>query len=265
MKKRILVSLVLVASSMSRGEGRELNYDEAQLYGEIAYEVGLYYGFGSINKAFEKTKGHGIKRMPWQPIDDRMREVFHPSEYGHGPKDKEKPYNYSSDVVNRGMAYYTLAAVPFYLTSGKRLGGFLTIVHMIESTFYLNTLLRTVFSRFRPRSVYRSDTDYNEAPRNSFPSGHASQAFAWASAAVLITDLGFTGKCVFYGLATGASLFRLSGGQHFFSDLVAGAAVGIAVPYGVYGLLHKKDKPAEESYGLELSLRPDQVVLTYRF
>ncbi len=256
----ILTTLFLSIPNPIFGEGRELNFNESQIYWELAYEVGLYYGFKPVNDAFERPKGQGIKRMPWQPIDDSFRHIFHPSEYGTDPLDKEEPYNHGSDLANRAMAYYTLGAVPLYIESGKRLGAVFTTLHMIETTFYLNTLLRTIFSRFRPRSVYRNDTDYDKAPRNSFPSGHASQAFAWATSAILITDLGPLGSAAFYSIATVASLLRLSGGQHFFSDLVAGAIVGTAVPWGVYHSLHKK-----EASSFSLDVLPNELQITYRF
>ena len=56
-----------------------------------------------------------------------------------------------------------------------------------------------------------------------FPSGHATQAFA------LFTALAFflpRGRLLFLVLATGVALSRVVMGEHFLSDVVAGAGIG---------------------------------------
>jgi membrane-associated phospholipid phosphatase len=60
----------------------------------------------------------------------------------------------------------------------------------------------------------------------SFPSGHASTAFATAS--VLQRELGWKVGAPAYAAATWVSMSRLSENRHYASDVVFGAALGIA-------------------------------------
>jgi membrane-associated phospholipid phosphatase len=57
----------------------------------------------------------------------------------------------------------------------------------------------------------------------SFPSGHATTAFA---AAVILAFLYPRGACVFVGLAVLVGLSRVALGAHFPSDVLAGATLG---------------------------------------
>jgi undecaprenyl-diphosphatase len=68
----------------------------------------------------------------------------------------------------------------------------------------------------------------------SFPSGHATTAFA---AAVLLSLRYPRGAAVFFGLAVLVGLSRVVLGSHFPSDVVAGAALGSLVALAARGML----------------------------
>jgi membrane-associated phospholipid phosphatase len=59
----------------------------------------------------------------------------------------------------------------------------------------------------------------------SFPSGHSSAAFATAT--VLQRDLGWRVGAPAYGVAAYVAVSRLTENQHFLSDVIFGAAVGL--------------------------------------
>jgi hypothetical protein len=61
--------------------------------------------------------------------------------------------------------------------------------------------------------------------RNSFPSGHASETFAFATA--LERHLGWRGAVPAYLFSSYVAASRLHENRHFLSDVVFGAAVGI--------------------------------------
>jgi hypothetical protein len=61
--------------------------------------------------------------------------------------------------------------------------------------------------------------------KNSFPSGHASDTFAFATA--LERHLGWRYAVPAYTLASYVAISRLPANRHWFSDVVFGAAVGI--------------------------------------
>jgi membrane-associated phospholipid phosphatase len=61
--------------------------------------------------------------------------------------------------------------------------------------------------------------------RNSFPSGHAADTFAFATA--LERHLGWKGAVPAYVFASYVAISRLPANRHWFSDAVFGSAVGI--------------------------------------
>jgi len=61
--------------------------------------------------------------------------------------------------------------------------------------------------------------------RNSFPSGHAADTFAFATA--LERHLGWRGAVPAYAYSTYVAFSRLPANRHWFSDAVFGTAVGV--------------------------------------
>lgn len=73
------------------------------------------------------------------------------------------------------------------------------------------------------------ESDYfRESWRQSFPSGHAATAFAFA---VGLSWVFPRGKAIFFGLATLAGIQRLVSNSHWPSDVIVGAAVGVTCGY----------------------------------
>jgi hypothetical protein len=79
---------------------------------------------------------------------------------------------------------------------------------------------------------------------SSFPSTHSM--IAWSSAAVIASEYnGPMTKITAYTLATGLSLTRVLGQQHFPSDVLVGSAVGWLIGRYVY---RKHNRPLEPRY-----------------
>lgn len=78
---------------------------------------------------------------------------------------------------------------------------------------------------------------------DSFPSGHAAQAFAIASAVSLHADNPWVGAAA-YGLAGLVGLSRLETRDHFSSDVVAGALVGTVIGRAVVPLNQRRRQGA---------------------
>jgi membrane-associated phospholipid phosphatase len=74
----------------------------------------------------------------------------------------------------------------------------------------------------------------------SFPSGHASLAFAVATSYWLarrdLTGSPGAASWVAVGAAAGVGAFRILAGRHFLSDVVAGALLGIAGGAAVHAI-----------------------------
>jgi membrane-associated phospholipid phosphatase len=62
----------------------------------------------------------------------------------------------------------------------------------------------------------------------SFPSGHATNIFAFAT---VIAMLWPKGRVLLYTVAVWIAASRVLIGQHYFTDVVAGAILGTVIPY----------------------------------
>jgi membrane-associated phospholipid phosphatase len=96
-------------------------------------------------------------------------------------------------------------------------------------------LLKDTFGRARPNTnegTWKFDGWRTDNPHNSFPSGHATNAFAAATAIAAHSD-GWIVPTIAYTLATGVAFSRVNDRAHFPSDVVAGALIGQAVARGL--------------------------------
>ena len=95
---------------------------------------------------------------------------------------------------------------------------------------WLNYLLKAAVDRSRPPQAIGFDALVGVPSSPSFPSGHAMSAFAVAGAiAVLAPRL----RVPVLALAAAIAFSRVYLGVHFWIDVLAGAALGLAVGVGV--------------------------------
>jgi membrane-associated phospholipid phosphatase len=89
-------------------------------------------------------------------------------------------------------------------------------------------LLKTITGRVRPSQGSDAD-EFRAFSRNqSFPSGHATEAFAVASVFAARSD-GWVVPTLSYTLASMVGLARVHDRAHFASDVFAGAVIGTAI------------------------------------
>lgn len=93
------------------------------------------------------------------------------------------------------------------------------LVYASAVTAQLTTLLKNTVRRTRPNG----DNDL------SFPSGHAAGAFVGASYAQF--RYGWQWGLPLYGVATAISLQRINADDHYWTDVIAGAALGSGCAY----------------------------------
>jgi PAP2 superfamily len=95
-------------------------------------------------------------------------------------------------------------------------------------------VLKNVFGRERP-GVSNGETVFRPGSGNdSFPSGHATQAFSIASV-VAMRSRGWIVPTLAYTAATFVAFDRVNDRAHFPSDVVAGAALGLATGRFIVG------------------------------
>ena len=101
--------------------------------------------------------------------------------------------------------------------------------------------LKLVFWRERP-GVDNSNGKFfkrSAGADGSFPSTHS--VIAWSSAAVLADEYPSTlSRLLIYGAATGVSITRVAGQQHFPSDVLVGSAAGWLIGHYVFRHRHRE-------------------------
>ena len=120
----------------------------------------------------------------------------------------------------------------------------------VAMTQQVTHVLKGAFGRSRPYMSadslahdWNPGTGFGTSDRRSFPSGHTSHAFAFASA--LSHEIshnwpraGRIATPLLYAGATGAALARVYHDKHWASDVTVGAAVGILTSRATLGFLH---------------------------
>ena len=136
----------------------------------------------------------------------------------------------SKDVSNLGAVYTVLP-----VTIGMYVGGALAHNAKARETGVLSGeaivdtlidtgVLKVIFRRPRPFEDNGKGTFFTGG--SSFPSGHAAESWALASVVAHEYNENIFYPIAAYGLASLVSFSRLSGQQHFASDVFFGAAMG---------------------------------------
>ncbi|HKF21778.1 MAG TPA: capsule assembly Wzi family protein [Candidatus Angelobacter sp.] len=160
---------------------------------------------------------------------------------------------HSSTISNGGVALAVGGTGSLYLLGKLRSDEHQKETGILAGEAAVNSLIvveaiKAITRRSRPnesdgQGKFGSGTSLN----SSFPSMHA--ALAWSAATVLTHEYpGVMTKILGYGLASTVSLARVTGKDHFPSDVVVGSALGWMIGEQVYGTHHNSELPGE-GYG----------------
>lgn len=148
----------------------------------------------------------------------------------------------SSRSSDAGLAVAGGSTVAFYLV-GLRTGnrqlretGALGGEAMVDG-LAVDEVLKYAFQRQRPREGSGAGRFFQSGSGNSFPSLHSTLSFAVASI-VAHEYSGWLTQTLAYGGASAISLARVTGGQHFPSDIFVGATFGYLIGRQVYHAHH---------------------------
>lgn len=170
-----------------------------------------------------------------------------------------KPLDITSDILQ--YASFLLPAVLFTTDMDQWITIGVMYAESALLSYGLKNFGKAAVTRYRPYNYFTGapvteDNDFQK----SFPSGHTTMAFTGAAFASYTFSQYFpdskwkipiiAGSYVFAG--TTAAL-RITGGNHFFSDVLAGAVIGtlsgFLIPY-----LHKTEKNINESLSKNSSI-----------
>jgi hypothetical protein len=104
----------------------------------------------------------------------------------------------------------------------------------------VDEVLKYTFQRQRPFENNGAGRFFQSGSQNAFPSAHATLAFAFASV-VAHEYPGWLTKMLAYGGASAISLARVTGKEHFPSDVFVGGVLGYFIGEHVYRSHHDRD------------------------
>lgn len=132
-----------------------------------------------------------------------------------------------------GSAYLWVAVLMIYLLIGRRKKIAIILIITIMFGMIVNDDIKDIVGRIRPDNVMVGS--YFSVHNYSFPSGHTQTAFLIAT--VLSAYIAWRYRLAVYLMAAAVGVSRLYLGFHYFTDAVAGAAVGILLGViAIYGL-----------------------------
>jgi membrane-associated phospholipid phosphatase len=180
-----------------------------------------------------------LKKRPPESLDEQMLRLART--WAHTPSRERAVARFS--LLGEHAGVWFAIGVGGAALDGTRRARWLRATRTVGEMYALNTALKLVVRRRRPRlrglpALTRTPTEL------SFPSAHASTAFAGALA---YSRLGLP-RAPLYALAAGLSYSRLYLGVHYPSDVLAGALLGTAV-----AAVHAGDGRGEASSSDEAS------------
>lgn len=157
----------------------------------------------------------------------------------------------ASRFASRAGSLYTLGVVSgtFYLVGRKtkdaraRETGVLGAEALIDSLI-VGRALKAITQRARPLAG-RERSEFFEGG-TSFPSGHAIQAWSFATIVANEYHHHRMVKVAAYGIASAVSVARFTGQEHYLSDVLVGSALGYGIGQYVY---HAHHRPTSNTSG----------------
>lgn len=160
-------------------------------------------------------------------------------------------------VTYLGDGLMSLMTVIILLTIKYRYA-LITALSSIVSAGITQTLKHTIYDDVvRPKKFFEGVQELYLVPGvdnhlyNSFPSGHATSAFALFFSLALITK-SHSLKIALFILALLTAYSRIYLSQHFFEDVYAGSLIGLATTITVFYIIQKNHKPWMENSILKL-------------
>src|SRR5205085_6816713 len=135
--------------------------------------------------------------------------------------------NLSSEVANGGVAFGAGAAAAFYVFGKARNDDHAVETGLLSAEGAINTLAVVQALKFSTGRLLPDEDDGSGhffRGSDSFPSDHS--AVAWSIASVIAHEYpGWLTKTLAYGGASAISISRVTGRQHFLSDVFVGGTL----------------------------------------
>lgn len=154
----------------------------------------------------------------------------------------------SATIANIGLDGTAATAGVFYLTGLARHDDHERETGLLAGESLLNSVLphmamSAVFGRRRPYQgagdeLGEGDFFARHSASASFPSGHSM--FTWAMASTFADEYpSVPSKVLWYSVATTVTVSRVTGREHFASDVIVGGAIGYLIAKHIYHAHHR--------------------------
>ena len=185
--------------------------------------------------------------------------------------DEQFIYSYNENIslasdITSGLTMLAPATFLFAAPSSDWVGIGLTYGTTTLASYAVRTVLKNTISRQRPYLLSGNDTsDFYQ----SFPSGHTLMAFSSAAFTQTVFSLKYPESpyktavtATTWALAATTAVLRVASGNHFVTDVLAGAAIGSILGFAGPYLTHLMFKDKENaptlmigpSVGMQVSL-----------
>ncbi len=246
----VIVSLILCSNAW----GRTVDWS-TELTADLLLATAAY----AIERNKPESATYNDEEFPTQSYDDHMARQIHGEPTGDDATEKERFYREASNV-----SVFTAGALPVVLGIGKGPENFaakaMTVTHSLLLSNFIVTTAKYSVGRARPKARQNEALAHGDNAL-SFPSGHASAAFAGATlVSLLYPDQPWWTKASGYTLAAFTAWARIAGDKHFFVDVVAGGLIGVGSALATVTLVEREDNS-----NLSLVLESESVGFTYSF
>ena len=137
---------------------------------------------------------------------------------------------------------------------GSLLDDMLPIAESVIATNWVTRLMKISFARTRPYAHFTAETGSED--NLSFPSGHTSNAFAFATSAAMVAHMrGYKSEPYIWAagltLAAGTGYLRMAADRHYLTDVLAGASIGVSAGLTVPLLMRRTNAvvvPSENGF-----------------
>ena len=175
------------------------------------------------------------------------------------------PTFYGTGAFVAGTSAVTYAAGLAFGNDEVRVVGRLMITSLATASI-TTEILKYAMGRSRP---YTGESQWDFRwfekgdDRHSFPSGHTTAAFAMSTVLAESIDKPWA-RVAFYGMATLTGVARVRNNQHWASDVLGGALIGIASGFSALSQENSRKETGDHAGRLQFGVSYAGVAVTYR-